>query len=284
VLTVYEKWDPPSRKVKLTEEGQFHRFDLYNGRIEHGVQFLTEKGYRTATSYYGNESGVGLALRRLRLDGSRMRVGVIGLGTGTIAAHGRRGDYYTFYEINSQVKKLSEGQSPAKDDWGEDRRPINGYFTYLKDLEARGGKYDVAMGDARLSLERQPSQQFDVLAIDAFTSDAIPVHLLTKEAMDIYQRHLKPDGVLAIHISNRYLDLRPVVWALAELNGYKTALIESDNDDQNLVGIASWVLVTKNEGFLDDSQVYRATTTEFKKRPPNRLWTDDYSNLFQILE
>jgi len=275
VLTVYDVFDPDAPEL--------HHYSLYNGRILHGVQFVAGEGRQRPTSYYGDESGVGLAVRRLRLDGSPMRVGVIGLGTGTIAAHGKRGDYYTFYEINSQVKKLSEGRrAPETEAEAEVKRPIGGFFTYLKDLEARGGTYDVAMGDARLSLERQPSQQFDVLAIDAFTSDAIPVHLLTREAFAIYQRHLKKDGILAVHISNRYLDLRPVVWALAELYSYKTALIDSEDDEPHLVDGAVWVLVTRNDRFLDDREVVKATKIVVDP-PANRLWTDDYSNLFQIL-
>src|SRR5262249_28050591 len=147
------------------------------------------------TTYYGPNTGVGVAIRSKQKTGRAIRVGVIGLGTGTVAAYGRLGDYYRYYEINPLVLNLARTQ-----------------FFFLPDCKA---KLDVAMGDARLSLERELAQgspeNFDVLAVDAFSSDSIPVHLLTREAMLLYFRHLRDDGILAVHISNRYLNLQPVL-------------------------------------------------------------------------
>src|SRR5207248_4401523 len=160
------------------------------GTIVHGKQFLDPDRRGLPTSYYGPRSGIGLALLDARAHGP-LRVGVVGPGAGTLAAYGRAGDVFRFYDINSGVVELARSE-----------------FTFLKDSPA---KVEVALGDARLSLERERPQNFDVLALDAFSSDAIPVHLLTVEAFKTYLRHLKPGGVLAVHISNRYLDLVPVV-------------------------------------------------------------------------
>ena len=179
----------------MRDSGPPSEFDatrtLTHGTINHGEQFLNparrdlpdhllRAEYRRRGGHPG-EAGMGKAIR----------VGVIGLGTGTISAYGRPGDYYRFYEINPLVLRLAHTE-----------------FTFLRDCKA---KVDVAMGDARLSLEREAPENFDVLAVDAFSSDSIPVHLLTREAMQLFFRHLKPDGILAVHISNRYLDLQPVL-------------------------------------------------------------------------
>jgi spermidine synthase len=162
---------------------------LYHGIVQHGAQFLDPAKRDDPTMYYGPQSGVGLALR-FCCDGPK-RVAVIGLGAGTLAAYGNPGDAFQFYEINPQVIGLAKSQ-----------------FTFLGDSKAA-----IAMtaGDARLSLERETSAPYDVLVADAFSGDAIPVHLLTKEAFALYFQHLKPSGILAIHISNNYLNLAPVV-------------------------------------------------------------------------
>ena len=165
-------------------------------------------------------------------------MGVIGLGTGTLAAYGRAGDYFRFYEINPLVLQLA-----------------NTEFTYLKICKAR---LDVALGDARLSLEREPSENFDVIAVDAFSSDAIPVHLLTREAFVLYFRHLKPTGVLAVHVSNT-------------------------EDEANDVFGSTWVLVTSSPGFFD-GPLMRQAAVAVPMPHKMRMWTDDYSNLFQILK
>lgn len=240
---------------------------LTHGTINHGEQFLNPERRDLPTTYYGPNTGVGLAIRDKQKTGP-IRVGVIGLGTGTIAAYGRAGDYYRYYEINPLVKGISLGQQ----------------FTFLTDCKCA---YDVAMGDARLSLEREldrgQPEHFDVLAVDAFSSDSIPVHLLTKEAMELYFRHLNAKGILAVHISNRYLDLQPVLAGEAEATGKSARVVDTDDDDSQDVFGATWVLLTSPaDGGFDDELTGHSTTIESKRTV--RLWTDDYSNLFQILK
>lgn len=234
---------------------------LIHGTINHGQEFLDPERRRWPTTYYAPNSGVGVAIEHNRHSGQR--VGVIGLGTGTLATYGRPGDYYRFYEINPLVIDIAHS-----------------YFFFLQDSQA---KVDVALGDARLSLEREPPQNFDVLAVDAFSSDSIPVHLLTLEAFQIYFRHLRPDGVLAVHVSNRYLDLKPVVRNLADRLGRSCVLIDTEDGEGDGTFGSTWVLVTSNQRFLEDPDV-KAESKEVPPRPDLPLWTDDYSNLFRILK
>jgi SAM-dependent methyltransferase len=214
------------------------------------------------TTYYGYKSGIGLAIleaqRRLGL-----RVGVIGLGTGTLAAYGRPGDVYRFYEINPLVIEIARSQ-----------------FRFLPESRA---KVEVVLGDARLSLDREAPQNYDILAVDAFSSDAIPIHLLTREAFALYFRHLKPGGVLAVHISNKHLNLAPVADLAAHAFGKHDVLIDSDDDDDNAVFSATWVLISARQSFFDFPFIFKAGTP-IKDVDGLRMWTDDYSNLFQILK
>ena len=233
-----------------------------NGTIQHGSQFLAAERRRLPTTYYGPPSGVGLALE-VAQAGGRIRVGVIGLGVGTLAAYGRLGDRYTFYEINPLVVELA-----------------NTEFTFLKDSFA---KIDIVQGDARLSLERESPKHFDVLAVDAFTSDSIPVHLLTREAFALYFRHLKPDGILAVHVSNRYLDLRPVVAGAAASLGKPAIVVKTQADATNGLSNTTWVLVSDRQEFFEADQIKRATTSTVETRDL-RPWTDDYSNLLRVLK
>lgn len=235
---------------------------LGNGTIEHGRQFLAPDRRRQPTTYYGPDSGVGLAIK---VAGARsgIHVGGIGLGAGTIATYGRPGDLYTFYEINPLVIQLAHTQ-----------------FSFLSDSPA---KIEIIPGDARLSLERQPKQNFDVLAVDAFSGDAIPVHLLTQEAFVLYFWHLKPDGVLALHVSNRYLDLKPVVQRVAESLGKKAGYVRNPADAHNYVYKSDWMLVSNREGFFDDPEIRKALVP-LPPAPSARFWTDDYSNLIEALK
>lgn len=237
---------------------------LQHGKITHGLQFLDPGANRWPTTYYGESSGVALALRHFpRQQGQR--IGLVGLGTGSLAVYAKRGDYLRIYEINPAVKQLATTA-----------------FSYLKESPA---KIEVAMGDARLSMEREPPQQFDVLALDAFSSDAIPAHLLTREAFAIYQRHLKPDGVIAVHISNRHLNLEPVVLRLAEHFKYQTALIDfTEDSEMPWLYSCTWILVTNNQKLLQNSRIADAMSPPKTNHPPVRLWTDDYSALFQVLD
>jgi hypothetical protein len=233
---------------------------LYHGTIEHGAQFLNAPKSLLPSTYYGPDSGVGLAMRHY--GGAPKRVGVIGLGTATLAAYGKASDSFRFYEINPLVLNIATS-----------------FFSYLRDTPA---KTEVVIGDARLSLAAEPSQQFDVLAVDAFSGDAIPVHLLTKEAFALYVHHLKPDGILVVHTSNTYLDLAPVVQLLASDSGYAVRLISNGDDRRKLIDASDWVLVTRNTRFLDDLDT--SVVVEPVSVPPHlRIWTDDYNNLFQIL-
>jgi hypothetical protein len=235
---------------------------LMNGTINHGLQFLAEARRRQPTAYYSQKSGIGVALEAA---GKRraLRVGVIGLGVGTLAAYGRAGDQYTFYEINPLDVQIA-------------RRD----FSFLGDSQA---KIEIIPGDARLSLEREAPQEFDVLAVDAFSGDSIPVHLLTREAFELYFHQLKPDGVLAVHVSNLYLDLQPVVVGAAAWMEKEAVLITNENDaSQGILG-ANWILVGSREGFLGQGEIEKAGSI-LNTMSGGQLWTDGYSSLFRVLK
>ncbi|MBI5772605.1 MAG: fused MFS/spermidine synthase [Verrucomicrobia bacterium] len=242
-----------------------HYFLLQHGKITHGLQFVDPEMSRRPTSYYTEGSGLALAVKHFPRATNR-RIGVVGLGTGTSAALARGGDYMRIYEINAEVRRIAENN-----------------FSYLKDSP---GKVELAMGDARLSMEHEPPQNFDILALDAFSSDAIPVHLLTKEAFEIYQRHLKPDGVIVVHVSNRYLNLEPVVETLAKEFGYQTAIISFNDEGQDdwWVYSSTWILVTKNKELLKNSAIRNAITEPEDENATAPLWTDDFASLFPILK
>jgi SAM-dependent methyltransferase len=244
-----------------TPGGDDHLRRLLHGVILHGEQYLSESRRHTATTYYQLTSGVGAAILSLR-ERSGNRVGVIGLGAGTIAAYGRKGDTYRFYDINPEVATV------AKRD-----------FTYLSDS---GAKIEIAIGDARLSLEREPAQRFDVLAVDAFSSDSIPVHLITREALGVYLKHMKPDGIVAFHVSNRFLNLVPVVARLAQEQGAHAVLIDEESEEDRTT--STWVLVSREQKALERPEIVEAGATDPETRDDWRTWTDDYSNLVQILK
>jgi hypothetical protein len=234
---------------------------LYNGVIEHGQQIFSTPLYATPTTYYGHPSGVGLALD-LCCGQDPRRVGVIGLGTGTMAAYGRPRDVIRFYEINPAVERIARN-----------------LFTYLRDSPA---SIEIVMGDARLSLAAEPPQRYDVLVVDAFSGDAIPVHLLTTQALELYRRHMRPNGIIAFHVSNRFLDLAPVVEQLAEHAGLKTAFISSEDDAPRDLDSADWVLVTASESFLSQESVSSAAQPITVPAGLHR-WTDDYNSLLPVL-
>jgi hypothetical protein len=229
---------------------------LFNGTIQHGAQFMMPDRSRIPTTYYGRASGVAIAINKLR-DGP-MRVGVIGLGTGTLAAFGQRGDVYRFYEINPAVIDIARVE-----------------FRYLRESAA---KIEIVPSDARLSLEREPPESFDVLVVDAFSGDSIPVHLLTAEAFDLYFRHTKPTGALAIHVTNKHLDLAPVVSRVAVHAGARALLIHNSSDEMNKIHFSSWMIVTRNVELANQLQYL---SSPIRKNVP--LWTDDYSNLLRIV-
>jgi len=277
---------------------------LMHGRIMHGTQY-TDADYRMVpVSYYGPSSGIGIANAALRrrglppateparpvresdanmpedqackdqppppeswLAGNNLRIGAVGLGAGVVAAYGKSGDFLRFYEINPDIIRMSDA-----------------HFTYRRDTPART---EVVLGDARLSMERAKdrgeSGQFDVIVLDAFSGDSIPLHLLTSQAMKAYIYHLKPDGVLAFHISNRYVKLEGLVRGLAREAGKLSMLVDSDGKEYGLCDSSSWVLVTASrrllEAMMDRPGAMKWPEDDYKPV----VFTDDYSNLFQLL-
>jgi SAM-dependent methyltransferase len=249
-LRVYE-WDGGSAGTARS---------LANGAILHGTQYSSARARRRPTEYYAEPSGVGRAIRALERSERTLRIGVIGLGVGTLAAYGRPGDVIRFYELNPVVLEIARHQ-----------------FTYLTESAAR---IEVALGDARLSLEREAPQGFDLLVVDAFSSDAIPVHLLTREALDVYLKHLRPGGVVAFHTSNRYVNLPPVIARIAELRGLASRLIETDADD-TFNTPSSWVLVSGDLRLLGEAPIGPAAVK--LAHTAARAWTDDFSDLMEYL-
>jgi len=246
----------------IGEESHMRR--LVHGAIMHGEQYLHESQRNKPTTYYYPESGVGAAIASV---GERpARVGVIGLGAGTIATYGRPGDVYRFYEIDERVIEVAMRE-----------------FTYLRDSKA---KIELSLGDARLALEREKGQRFDVLAVDAFSSDAIPVHLITREALGVYLKHLAPDGIVAFHVSNRFLDLIPVVARLALEHGAHVMLVRDDPDEEEdpKRSRTDWVLVSRDPAAFKRPEIAERNPEEIEDRTDWRTWTDDYSNLIQILK
>ena len=233
---------------------------MLHGMIMHGEQHLGPRR-KEPTSYYGPTAGVGQAILALQASGP-LRVGVVGLGVGTLAAYGRTGDVYRFYEINPQVIDTARKE-----------------FFFLGDSAAT---IETVLGDARLAMEREVPQQYDVLVIDAFSSDAIPVHLITREAMAVYLRHLKPGGILAIHITNRFLRLGPVVKRLADDQGLHAILIDDDAKGSDLA-TTDWMLLSRDATLLKRPEVARGEAA-IEDLPGLRIWTDSFNNLFQILK
>jgi spermidine synthase len=219
---------------------------------------------RNPTSYYGPRSGIGLLLGATERLSAPVRIGLVGLGAGTLATYGRPGDSYQFYEINPLDIKIAKTQ-----------------FTFLRESRAH---VTIVPGDARLSLEREPDQHFLVLAVDAFTGDSIPVNLLTEQAFRLYFRHLTPHGVLAVHISNRYLDLAPVIARTASALGTSAVLIESPPGARgSLIESARWVLVLRDR--QDAARAAQALNGELLAgHNGTRLWTDDYSDVLGALK
>ncbi len=254
--------------IRVKEYGSpgadFHLRRLVHGVIMHGEQSMNGGRRFEPTTYYMTTSGIGVAIEAAKARGP-VKVGVIGLGIGTLSAYGRKGDEYRFYEINSQVVSVARA-----------------HFTYLSDTKAR---VEIALGDARLNLEREPAQGFDVLAVDAFSSDSIPVHLITKEALGVYLRHMKPGGVIAFHVSNRFLNLPPVVGRLAQEHGLHATVVSDDGkegDDDHTK--TDWVLISRDPAVLVAKEIKATSPSPPQEQPGWRTWTDDYSNLVQILK
>jgi SAM-dependent methyltransferase len=250
------------RVVQSPHPGPQQTRTLFHGTIEHGAEFLAPDRQRRPITYYGPDSGIGIVLRECMPDGPR-RVGVVGLGTGTLAAFGRKGDSFVFYELNPQVITIA-----------------NALFWFLRESPAH---IRIVEGDARLSLQRE-HEPFDLLALDAFSGDAIPVHLLTRESMALYRRLLKPNGVIAFHVSNHYLSLAPVVKQLATEAGLQAVLVKNaaDEDTDDDIAASDWVLVTNNSAVLENSAI-QLHSSAIQEIPHLRPWTDSFNNLIQIV-
>jgi spermidine synthase len=263
IIRTYSGWDE--------DFGDEYRA-LMHGRVEHGFQYLSPEHSGTAVSYYGPNSGIGLTVRHFPKSHGR-RIGVVGLGVGTVAAFAEPGDEIRFYEINPAIVRLAT----------ED-------FRYLEECTAR---WDIAFGDARIVLENELREAggrgrgYDLLVLDAFAGDAVPVHLLTREAFDLYLRHLERDGILAINVSNRYIDLSPVVWGIAASYGIEAVLIESWEDLEQGLYDSWWMIMTRNRAWFENSEVreaiYEVPENDTREFDHVRLWTDDYSNIFELL-
>jgi hypothetical protein len=257
-------------KEVYPNDAEWHGYNVSHGITIHGVQFTAPDKRSLPTAYFARQSGIGLAMLNHPKYGHGMRVGILGLGIGTLTAYGQPGDDYRLYEINPIMVDLAEGQ--------------DGYFSYLEDSPA---KKTIILGDARLSLENElaarGSNNFDMLVMDVFSSDSVPVHLITKEAFDVYLKNLAPDGILAVNISTRYLDLIPVMWQLSKYYNLTMVVIPTEADGDRTVSPSLWVLMSRSP---EQFQVPAITERVFPMEDYStniRLWTDDFSNLFQIL-
>ena len=242
---------------------------LMHGAIVHGIEFYKgDEALFVPTSYFTEESGVGKAIAQHPDANSRaLDVGVVGMGIASISALCKSCESLSFYEIDPNVVDF-------EDKW----------FLNLDSVRALGVRAEVFVGDGRKLLEEQLEQraqpQYDVLAIDAFSGDSIPVHLLTKEAFELYRKHLRVDGVLAVHITNRHLDLRPVVASLASSLGLKAATVDHFASDDGLSYTSRWILLSDSEQFFSNIASQSVTVLG----PMNGdLWTDEYSNLLNVL-
>jgi len=244
--------------LKMYEYGGYRR--MLHGQIIHGQQYVSDDLRRRPTTYFTPASGVGLAMLA-KGEKAPLHVGVLGLGVGTLVAYGRAGDVYRLYEIDPLVIELAQEK-----------------FTYLSDTEA---KLEIVLGDGRLQLEREPSQQFDVLVMDAFSGDSVPVHLLTLEAFAIYFKHLKTDGVLAMNVTNAFLDLVPVLKRAADHHGKNIRLLEHPGD-QDLAFASRWVVITGSKDFFDQTSLQ--SMREVDAPPDFAAWRDDYSSLLAVLK
>ncbi|MFN8411858.1 MAG: fused MFS/spermidine synthase [Anaerolineales bacterium] len=255
--------------IRVRNFNNENAYAMIHGSTVHGVQYVDNRSRPTA--YYVEDSGVGLVFRNYPRANTGLRVGVLGLGTGTVATYAQPGDVYRFYEINPVVVRVAEGEG--------------GYFSFLKDSKA---DVSVIEGDARISLENELSlgekQNFNILVLDTFSSDSIPVHLVTQEAFALYLQHLAPDGVMVAHISNQHLDLQPVLWQLAQEYNLSIVRIDEDGDSNTGAFQSEWMLLARDPAFFEIPAIKSRANTLNGYHTDIRLWTDDYSNLFQILK
>lgn len=267
-------------QVKILEKNNYRA--MINGRTEHGGQFVSGPERMKPTTYYTEGSGPGLAFKALANDPSRtnrpLRVGVVGLGTGSLVTSGGIHDEFWFYEINPIANEFARK-----------------YFSYL---ESSADRSHVLLGDGRIQMERQLEESgpldFDILFLDAFTSDSIPAHLLTRESFDLYWKHLKPDGVLIAHVTNLFVDIRPVVHSVAVEAGFDPILIEKSHKvevhgsgEPRNVEIeqydSRWIMITSNDAVKNFPDVQQASL-KWPEDMPKIVWTDDFTSLAQVVD
>jgi SAM-dependent methyltransferase len=254
-------------QLKIREEGdpridEFACLQLIHGTINHGEQFVRERYRYEPVTYFCPESGVGRAMRAQQ--GHARRIGILGLGCGTLAAYGQAGDVIRIYEINPLVLEIA-----------------NRDFTYLRGTPA---KVEVALGDGRLNLEAEPSQQFDILVMDAFSGDSVPVHLITREAFQTYFRHLKPNGILAVNTTNSYLDLEPVMERGAAALDKVAYVYDFEAESYDFLCFScSWTLIMDRRAW-EAHPTLHGNARLLRPVRQFRTWTDDFSNMFGILK
>jgi hypothetical protein len=261
-------------KVREADVGRpEHHKTLYYGQINHGTEYLNEPLRSTPLSYYDRESGIGVVMTALESTGGASgeqpkEVGILGLGAGALTTYLRSGDHFTFYELNPQVVEVARNE-----------------FSYLSGLDR---DVTIIVGDGRVSLARPAnnhSRKFDLLVMDAFSGDAIPTHLLTREAFEVYHSRLKPTGILAVHISNRFLDLQPLMYGLAESLEWQSALVRRPRSSDGRIKRSTWVIMGSNPGLFAeqrDWKYFQDWTPEVKQR--QLVWTDDAINIFPLLD
>ncbi len=253
--------------VRTRDSGQGREAyrNMIHGAIAHGGQLLEADLQMTASSYFGPTSGYGRVFKSL--PDTPRRVGVIGLGAGALAAYARSGDHWVFYEISPTMVDAAKKE-----------------FTFLSKLPA---PHEIVVGDGRLALEREAPRQFDVLAMDAFSGDSVPSHLLTREAMAIYLKHLKPDGVMVFQATNRFVNLMPAIYNLAEHFGLHAVLVSDSpnfsSGPEYWLSSTDQVIVTRKKEFLDSTAI-KEVAEPLERKPGLRIFTDDYINLFRILK
>ena len=242
---------------------------MFHGTTIHGAQFTDSARRTIPLTYYHPNGPAGVAFRNLGPSLESAPVGVVGLGTGSLLCYGSPSQNWTFYEIDPAVERIAR-----------DRR----FFSFLDDCTARAS---VVLGDARLTLSREQDARFGVLVLDAFSSDAIPAHLLTREAFVLYRRLLLPDGVLLVHISNRHVNLEPVLAAVSRELGFESRIAKHEADPESDAAeqeySCDWVIMAPQAGSLS-ALASEAEWTPLETRPSLRTWTDDYYNLVSVLK